>query len=104
MGLWRGVWLSNSGPVSIRYPHVLTNVDLPSLDNAHLTVTAELRNGTNQPVKGTLKAYTLQKIAFKLAVRPGRYTISLVLRAVTNPGRVTTLASRPFAVAAPPAR
>ena len=55
MGLWRGVWLSNSGPVSIRYPHVLTNVDLPSLDNAHLTVTAELRNGTNQPVKGTLK-------------------------------------------------
>ena len=45
----------------------------------------------------------LQPIAFKLAVQPGRYTISIVLRSVTNPGRLTTLKSRPFSVAAAPA-
>lgn len=29
MGLWRDVYLSASGPVSIRYPQVLTTLDLP---------------------------------------------------------------------------
>jgi hypothetical protein len=56
------------------------------------------------PLKGTMKAYVLQKIAFKLAVRPGRYAITVELRAVTNPGRFTLLRSRPFAVTQPPAR
>jgi exo-1,4-beta-D-glucosaminidase len=55
MGLWRGVYLATSGPVQVRYPHVITDVDVPSLANAHLTVTAELHNATGQPVKGTLK-------------------------------------------------
>ena len=72
------------------------------------TFTATLRRVGGGPVglplKGTLTAYKLQTIAFKLAVRPGRYTISIVLRAVTNPGRLTTLTSRPFSVLASPAR
>ena len=55
MGLWRGVYLATSGPVEVRHPHVITDVDIPSLANAHLTVTAELHNATDQPVKGTLK-------------------------------------------------
>jgi exo-1,4-beta-D-glucosaminidase len=53
MGLWRGVELSSSGPVAIRYPSVISKVESP--ESAHLTVTALLKNGTNQPVKGTLK-------------------------------------------------
>ena len=55
MGLWRGVYLATSGPAEVRHPHVLTDVDIPSLASAHLTVTAELHNATGQPVKGTLK-------------------------------------------------
>jgi exo-1,4-beta-D-glucosaminidase len=55
MGLWRGVEISSSGPVAIRYPTVVSKVDSPANDNAHLTVTTLLKNGTNQPVKGTLK-------------------------------------------------
>src|SRR3954465_285866 len=51
MGLWRGVEIATSGPVAIRYPTVISKVDSPANDNAHLTVTALLRNGTNQPVK-----------------------------------------------------
>ncbi len=54
MGLWRGVDLTTSGPVALRYPAVVSKVDSPANDNAHLTVTALLKNATNQPVKGTL--------------------------------------------------
>ncbi len=53
MGLFRGVEIKTSGPVAVRYPAVISKVDSP--DQAHLTVTALLKNGTNQPVDGTLK-------------------------------------------------
>ena len=57
MGLWRDVSISLSGPVAVRHPHVLTKLDLPSLDVAHLTVTAELRNASNRLVQGTLRGW-----------------------------------------------
>ena len=55
MGLWREVYLTTSGPVALRYPTVVSKLDLPANDTAQLTVTAQLKNGTSQPVKGTLK-------------------------------------------------
>jgi exo-1,4-beta-D-glucosaminidase len=55
MGIWREVYLTASGPVALRFPQVITRLDLPSLDKAHLSVTAELKNSTQQPVRGTLK-------------------------------------------------
>ncbi len=55
MGMWRDVYLTASGPVTLRYPQVISRLDLPSLDKAHLTVTAELHNATDQVVDGTLK-------------------------------------------------
>ena len=55
MGLWREVYLTTSGPVALRYPTVVSKLNLPASDNAQLTVTAQVKNGTNQPVKGTLK-------------------------------------------------
>ena len=67
MGLWRGVYLATSGPVEVRHPHVITDVEIPSLASAHLTVTAELHNATNQPVKGTLKG-TIGSIDFSQPV------------------------------------
>jgi len=55
MGLWREVYLTASGPVALRYPTVVSKLNLPSNDQAKLTVTAQLKNGTSQPVKGKLK-------------------------------------------------
>ncbi len=54
MGIWRNVYVTTSGPVSLRYPRAMTHFDLPSLGTAHLTVVAEARNATDQAVKGTL--------------------------------------------------
>jgi exo-1,4-beta-D-glucosaminidase len=53
MGLWREVYIATSGPVALRYPAVVSNVDTDG--NAKLTVTAQLKNATSQPLKGTLK-------------------------------------------------
>jgi exo-1,4-beta-D-glucosaminidase len=61
MGLWREVYLKTSGPVALRYPAVVSQVDTDN--NARLTVTAQVRNATNQPVKGTLTG-SIGKIEF----------------------------------------
>jgi exo-1,4-beta-D-glucosaminidase len=55
MGLWREVYLTTSGPVALRYPTVVSKLNLPANDSAQLTVTAQLKNSTSQPVKGKLK-------------------------------------------------
>jgi exo-1,4-beta-D-glucosaminidase len=55
MGLWRDVYLTTSGPVALRYPTVVSKLNLPTNDRAQLTVTAQVKNGTNQAVKGKLK-------------------------------------------------
>ena len=63
MGLWRDVYLRASGPVALRYPAVVSKVDSPANTAAHLTVTALLKNGTDKPVKGTLKG-NIDDVAF----------------------------------------
>ena len=55
MGLWRDVYLTTSGPVALRYPTVVSKLDPPANERAQLTVTAQVKNGTNHPVKGKLK-------------------------------------------------
>jgi exo-1,4-beta-D-glucosaminidase len=55
MGLWREVYLTASGPVALRDPAVLSKVDSPANNAAHLTVTALLKNASDHPIKGTLK-------------------------------------------------
>lgn len=55
MGLWQGVTVTATGPVALRDPQVVTNFDLPRLDVAHLTVRAELVNGTGEAMHGILK-------------------------------------------------
>jgi hypothetical protein len=52
MGLWREVYLTTSGPVALRYPTVVSKLNPPANDSAQLTVTAQLKNGTDQPMKG----------------------------------------------------
>jgi exo-1,4-beta-D-glucosaminidase len=63
MGLWRDVYLKASGPVAVRYPAVVSKVNSPANDAAQLTVTALLKNGSDQAVKGTLKG-KIEKVEF----------------------------------------
>jgi exo-1,4-beta-D-glucosaminidase len=70
MGLFRNVDITTSGPVAVRYPAVVSIVDSPANDKAHLTVTALLKNAANHPVKGTLKGQ-IEKIEFSQEVELG---------------------------------
>jgi exo-1,4-beta-D-glucosaminidase len=68
MGLWRDVYLTTSGPVALRHTAVLSKVDSPANDVAHLTVTAQLKNATDHPVAGTLKG-KIESIEFAQPVQ-----------------------------------
>jgi len=68
MGLWRDVHLDATGPVAIRFPNVVTHLDLPAADKAELMVSAELVNGTKRAVTGTLKG-DIDGTAFSQQVR-----------------------------------
>jgi exo-1,4-beta-D-glucosaminidase len=68
MGLWRDVYVATSGPVALRYPQVITTVDMPSLDKAHLTVSAEVRNPSAQPVSAMIEG-TIENIEFAQIVQ-----------------------------------
>jgi exo-1,4-beta-D-glucosaminidase len=67
MGLFRDVDIATSGPVALRYPAVVSKVDSPANDKAHLTVTALLKNAASHPVKGTLKGQ-IEKTEFSQEV------------------------------------
>jgi exo-1,4-beta-D-glucosaminidase len=55
MGLWRDVYLTASGPVSVRSPQVITHFPDDTVKRADLTVMAELRNASDQPVEGSFE-------------------------------------------------
>ena len=67
MGLFRDVFLTTSGPVALRYPTVLSKVDSPANDKAHLSVTTLLKNSSDKAVKGTLKG-KIESVAFSQEV------------------------------------
>ena len=64
MGLWRDVYLTDSGPVALRYPTVVSKLNSPANDSAQLTVTAQVKNGTNHPVKGKLQG-AIENVKFE---------------------------------------
>jgi len=55
MGLFRPVRVRSTGPVSIENPFVVTKLDLQTLKEARLTVSAELVNHSDREVSGTLE-------------------------------------------------
>jgi exo-1,4-beta-D-glucosaminidase len=68
MGLWREVYLAASGPVALRHPAVFSKVESQAgTSAAQLTVTAQVKNATDQPAKGTLKG-KLEDIKFEQVV------------------------------------
>ena len=70
MGLWREVYLTTSGPVALRHPAIFSKVDSPANQVSHLTVTAQLKNASDQPVKGTLQG-RIENIEFTQPVELG---------------------------------
>ena len=57
MGLWRPVYLSATGPVALKYPQVVSNLNLPSLAVAHITVRATVENVSSSPTEGILTGH-----------------------------------------------
>lgn len=55
MGLWKDVYLTHSGPVALRHPFVTSKLG-DGNKSAALTVSADLHNDTDAPVKGELRA------------------------------------------------
>lgn len=76
MGIWRPVKIYLSGPVSIENPFVASEINLDTLDEASLTVTAELVNHSDNTVEGILKG-TLEEVSFsqKVKLSPGERKI-----------------------------
>jgi exo-1,4-beta-D-glucosaminidase len=72
MGILRDAYLTTSGPLTLRYPQVVTHFDLPSLETAHLTVNAEAYNASDREVEATLKG-SIETIRFsqKVKLAPG---------------------------------
>jgi len=68
MGLWGDAYLTASGPVAVRYPEVITHFPNASLDEADLTVTAQVRNATNAPVNAVVQG-TIEDIHFEQPVQ-----------------------------------
>ncbi len=67
-GIWKRVFLSSTGAVTIRNPYVSTDLPLPATSPALLTVYCDLRNNTPKPVSGTLSGEI---------TRPGKPTIKV---------------------------
>jgi exo-1,4-beta-D-glucosaminidase len=55
MGIWKEVFLLSSGDVAVRNPFVASKLDA-EYKTAELTISGEVRNVSNQPVKGILRA------------------------------------------------
>jgi exo-1,4-beta-D-glucosaminidase len=63
MGIWREVKLRMSGPVSINDPFVQSEVNLETLMEAQLTVSADLINHSDKQVSGILRG-DIEKVSF----------------------------------------
>jgi exo-1,4-beta-D-glucosaminidase len=86
MGLWRPVTLRLSGPVSIEQPFVTSKVDLETLAEADLTISADAWNHMDQPVSGILQA-ELEGAVFSQEVSLGpNEKKSVVFGSVQFPG------------------
>ncbi|MDX9972558.1 MAG: hypothetical protein RBU21_06175, partial [FCB group bacterium] len=71
MGIWEDVYLRVQGPFTVRNGYVESDLEVPSLDKAALTVSAHLTNQSSKPVEGILKGRIesiefLQKVSLAL--------------------------------------
>jgi len=67
MGLWRDVYLVTTGPVAINDPHVVTKIEMPSMDKARLIVSVDLENPSFKDVPATVKG-SIGRVRFSKSV------------------------------------
>ena len=67
MGIWYDVSVHATGPVAIENPFVATKLNLPSTDQAGLTVKADIKNAEKKSITGTLTG-TIENISFSQKV------------------------------------
>ena len=56
LGLWEDVYLRATGPVRVDDPYVVTDLDLPGLASADLTISVFARNVSDAPQKAVVEA------------------------------------------------
>ncbi len=72
MGIFRDVSIGTSGPVTLRNTFVSSDLDLPSLEKARLTVMTDVKNVSDKERKGILRG-TIGSVQFEqpLTLSPG---------------------------------
>jgi len=53
-GIWYDVKLAKNKAIKIRYPHIITKLNLPDTTQAFVTISADLYNNSNKAVQGGL--------------------------------------------------
>jgi hypothetical protein len=76
-GIWQRVFLSSSGPVTVKNPLVTTDLPLPSTDSSDVMVQATVENVTDKPVNGELQG-TIESITFSRPVQLAPHTTQTV--------------------------
>lgn len=72
MGLWQEVYLSATGPVRLKHPFVRTQLDVPGLKTARLTVSAVLVNDSDSAQTCTLSgAVESRAFSKQVTLEPG---------------------------------
>jgi Exo-beta-D-glucosaminidase Ig-fold domain/Glycosyl hydrolases family 2/Glycosyl hydrolases family 2, sugar binding domain/Glycosyl hydrolases family 2, TIM barrel domain len=85
-GIWRKVFLSASGDVTIKDPLVTTDLPLPKTDSSDVAVQATVENVTDAPQKGILKG-TIENIVFQTEVEiPAHSTQKVTFDPKAMPG------------------
>ncbi len=88
MGPWRGVDIVRSGPVSIRFPQVRSDLSLPDLTRAALTVDVEAQNLDTAPHSATIRGVVAGvSVTRTISLAPGE-TRTLTFTPETDPGLV----------------
>jgi len=70
MGIWREIRVMRSGDVSLHFPFVKTEVDLDTLKEARLTISADVRNSGQTKVSGVLEGQ-IENLLFSKPVELG---------------------------------
>ena len=71
MGIWQGVTLFATGPITVSDPLVSSTLPLPRTDSADLTVTATVKNVTDKPQAGVLTGKAASSVVFQQTVTLG---------------------------------
>lgn len=72
MGIWGDVCISASGPVAVRHPQVITHFPGSSLNQAELTVMAQIHNASPKAVSGVVEAVVdLDPVRQEVTLQPG---------------------------------